>query len=235
VCTEEGIGVLELGIFFERTLERVYIPTLKESWFWSYDPNHNHPIFLTFKRTVDIAISLIGLLLFAPISPFIIGLIKIQDGGPIFYRQTRVGLFNRAFTILKFRTMRIDAEKMGAQWAKSKDNRATTVGRLLRSCRIDEVPQFWNILKGEMSFIGPRPERPEFVDAIEKDVPYYRYRHLIKPGLSGWAQINYPYGASVRDASEKLAYDFYYQKYASVTLEFLILLRTTVAMIRGAR
>jgi len=161
--------------------------------------------------------------------------IKLQDRGAVIYSQIRVGLYNEPFRIFKFRTMRVDAERDGAQWAKQNDDRTTAIGRFMRKTRIDEVPQFWNILKGDMSFIGPRPERPNFVDMIEHDVPFYRYRHLIKPGLSGWAQINYPYGASIDDAREKLSFDLYYLKYASVTLDMLIVLRTVGAMVKGAR
>ena len=129
----------------------------------------------------------------------------------------------------------MDAEKEGAQWAKENDDRITWLGRFLRLSRIDEVPQFWNILRGEMSLIGPRPERPEMVEKIELEVPYFRYRHLIKPGLTGWAQINYPYGSTIDDARQKLAFDLYYIKYGTVTRELHILLRTAVAMVRGAR
>jgi lipopolysaccharide/colanic/teichoic acid biosynthesis glycosyltransferase len=144
-------------------------------------------------------------------------------------------LHNQPFRILKFRTMRMDAEAGGAQWAKPGDDRVTWIGRLLRKTRLDEIPQFWNILKGEMSFVGPRPERPELIEAIEEKVPFYRYRHLIKPGLTGWAQINYGYGASIDDARQKLSYDLYYMKYGTVTRELHIMLRTIVAMVKGAR
>ena len=234
-CTGQGINVVDLHYFFEHNLERVNIEGLKESWFWSYDPSHAHPVYYVSKRAIDVVVSIIGLIAFAPFAPLMVLLIKLQDYGPVIYSQVRTGLYNQPFRIFKFRTMRTDAEKDGAQWASKTDNRVTLIGRILRKTRIDEVPQFWNILRGEMSFIGPRPERPEFVDKIEVEVPFYRYRHLIKPGLSGWAQINYPYGASVEDARQKLTYDFYYLKYGSMTMDILIFLRTIVAMVKGAR
>ena len=234
-CTALGIGVMDLGFFYERDMERVCIQELKESWFWSYYPSYNHPVYFIFKRVVDVVLSLLGIIAAMPIATIVAILIKLQDRGPIFYFQVRVGLSNRPFQICKFRTMRVDAEKQGAQWAKQNDNRSTFIGSFLRKTRIDEVPQFWNILRGDMSFIGPRPERPELIARIEKEIPFYRYRHLINPGLTGWAQINYPYGASIEDARQKLSYDFYYIKYASITRDLLIILRTIGAMAKGAR
>lgn len=234
-CTEAGLRVVNLGHFFERDCERVYLPRLADPWFWDFEPAHSHPGFSATKRIVDIGVGILGLVLFLPAAPVVMLLIRLQDGGPIFYSQTRVGLQNRPFRILKFRTMRRDAEKEGAQWARENDERATSFGRFLRKTRIDEVPQFWNILRGEMSFIGPRPERPELAAQLEREIPFYRLRHLIKPGLTGWAQVNYAYGASVEDTREKLAYDLHYLKYASVAGDLHIVLRTVVAMVRGAR
>lgn len=234
-CTGMGVNVVDLEYFFERELERVYVPGLRESWFWGYDPSSAHPVYFATKRLIDVVVSLLGMVAFAPLAPFVMLLIKLQDGGPVFYSQVRVGLHNQPFRIYKFRTMCNDAEKDGAQWAKGNDARTTWFGRFMRLTRIDEVPQFWNILHGEMSFIGPRPERPELIELIAKEIPYYRYRHLIKPGLTGWAQVNYPYGASIDDTLQKLAYDLYYMKYATITLELHIALRTIVAMVKGAR
>lgn len=234
-CTGKGINVSGLSSFYEQNFERVYVAGLRESWFWSYDPKQIHPVYFAVKRFMDVSLSLVGTLLISPLVPFIAAAIKLQDGGPVIYSQVRVGLYNQPFRIYKFRTMRIDAEKQGAQWAKSGDSRVTFLGRFMRKTRIDEVPQFWNILNGDMSFIGPRPERPEFIDLIEKTVPYYRYRHLVKPGLSGWAQINYPYGASVDDSAKKLSYDLFYMKHASSRMDVMIVLRTIVAMVKGAR
>ena len=234
-CTGMGVNVLDLEYFFERELERVYVPGLKETWFWGYDQSYAQPVYFAFKRAMDVVVSLLGLVCFAPFAIFVVLLIKLQDGGPVIYSQVRVGFRNQQFRVYKFRTMRNDAEKDGVQWAKNNDDRATWFGRFMRLTRIDEVPQFWNILRGEMSFIGPRPERPELIENIEKEIPYFRYRHLIKPGLTGWAQVNYPYGASLEDARNKLSYDLYYMKYGTITRELHITLRTIVAMIKGAR
>jgi exopolysaccharide biosynthesis polyprenyl glycosylphosphotransferase len=235
LCTAMGMKVTDIRHFFEEEFEKVHVNGLDEAWFWGYDPMHSKPVFFAFKRVTDIALSLLGLLAIAPIAPLIALAIWLQDRGPAIYSQVRVGRGNESFRIYKFRTMRVDAEAHGAQWAKVRDDRVTWLGRLLRKTRLDEVPQFWNILRGEMSFVGPRPERPELVEKIEAQVPFYRYRHLVKPGLTGWAQVNYSYGASVEDARQKLAYDFYYLKYASITRELHIVLRTVVAALQGAR
>ncbi|MBC2601206.1 sugar transferase [Puniceicoccus vermicola] len=234
-CMARGIRVMNLNYFFERRLLQVFSSNLSENWFWSQDPVYFHPFFFAAKRAVDLFLSLCGLLCLVPVFPFLALAIKLQDGGPIFYRQTRCGQYNQPFTIYKLRTMRQDAEKDGAAWAQKGDCRVTRLGRFLRKTRFDETPQFWNVLKGDMSFIGPRPERPEMIDEIEEEVPNYSYRHLVKPGITGWAQINYGYGASIADARKKLDYDLYYLKYASVVLEIQILLGTVVAMVKGAR
>jgi len=163
--------------------------------------------------------------------PLIGALIKLNSAGPIFYRQKRVGKNGKIFEIAKFRSMFKDAEKNGAQWANEKDERITGMGKILRKTRIDELPQLWNVLKGEMSFIGPRPERPEFVEELQKQIPHYVMRHLVKPGLSGWAQIKFPYGASVEDAMEKLQYDLYYIKNRSFVLDLAITARTIAAVL----
>ena len=162
-CTGQGVRVVDLGHFFEHNLERVHVPSLRETWFWNYDPALSHPVYFTFKRFVDVTMSVLGLLAFLPLAPFVVLLIKLQDGGPVIYSQWRTGLYNQPFRIFKFRTMRQDAEKDGVRWATQSDQRVTLVGRILRKTRIDEVPQFWNILNGDMSFIGPRPEQPEAI------------------------------------------------------------------------
>ena len=213
----------------------VHVDSLRASWFWTYEPAHIRPVYFAFKRSVDVVLSLLGLLAGAPAGALAALCIAIQDRGPVIYSQIRIGVRNQPFKIYKFRTMRIDAEKGGPCWAEPDDDRVTHVGRLLRRTRMDELPQFWNILKGDMSFIGPRPERPEIIEQIEAELPYYRFRHVVKPGLTGWAQVNYPYGASIEDTREKLAYDLHYIKYGSVLREMNITLRTIVAMVRGAR
>jgi len=187
------------------------------------------------KRAADIAFSLLGLALSLGPGLLVALLVKLTSPGPILYRQTRVGQYGVPFEILKFRSMRQDAEKDGAVWAKEKDSRATPLGAFLRRTRLDELPQFWNILKGDMSFVGPRPERPEFVAQLERKLPHYRLRHLVKPGLTGWAQIKFRYGGSHEDAKRKLAFDLFYVGHCSLSFDLSIVLKTLVAMARGAR
>ena len=160
-------------------------------------------------------------------------LIKLDSPGPVFYRQERVGRSGRPFILAKFRSMRVDAEKEGPVWAVKGDDRATRVGRIIRKIRIDEIPQFWNILRGEMNFVGPRPERPHFVAQLAEEIPYYEQRHLIAPGLTGWAQIKYPYGASIEDARQKLQYDLFYVKNQSLILDAIVLFETIKIVIFG--
>ena len=180
-----------------------------------------------FKRAFDIVASLILLAATLPVILVTALAIKLESRGPAFYRQRRVGLYNQGFDILKLRSMRQDAEIAGkAVWAAEDDPRITRIGRFIRKVRIDELPQTWTVLRGEMSFVGPRPERPQFVDELETQLPYYAERHMVKPGITGWAQINYPYGASIEDARHKLEYDLYYAKNYSPFLDMLILLQT---------
>jgi lipopolysaccharide/colanic/teichoic acid biosynthesis glycosyltransferase len=184
---------------------------------------------------MDLIAAAIGLLLTLPIWPLIALLIRLESRGPTIYRQDRVGLHGRIFNICKFRTMRVDAERHGARWARENDDRVTRVGRFLRRSRLDELPQLWNILRGDMSLVGPRPERPEFVAKLAELIPHYRQRHLIKPGLTGWAQIRFHYGSSVADAQRKLCYDLYYLKHRSIDLDTAIIIRTIGAFLLGAR
>jgi len=164
-------------------------------------------------------------------------LVKLDSKGPAFFRQTRVGLYGEPFTVVKLRSMRTDAEKDGAKWAEENDPRITRLGRFIRKVRIDELPQTWSVLKGEMSFVGPRPEVPSFVESLEEEIPFYGERHMVKPGITGWAQINYPYGASVEDSRCKLEYDLYYAKNYTPFLDFVILLQTLRVILwpEGAR
>jgi exopolysaccharide biosynthesis polyprenyl glycosylphosphotransferase len=188
------------------------------------------------KRALDVVLAIAGLALLAPFAVVIGIVIKLESRGPVFYSQKRVGRDGRIFTCWKFRSMRSDAESSGPQWAAKDDARVTRFGRILRRTRIDEFPQMWNVLRNEMSFVGPRPERPFFVDELRKRIPFYMERLLVKPGLTGWAQINYQYGASVADALTKLQHDLYYIKNLSIWLDLLILVRTVKVIVlrRGA-
>lgn len=230
-----GNAVLAINEFCEQNLRRVFVESIDAEWMWGFESSQLSPLYARLKRGMDVCVSIVGLTSLAFLFPILYVSIKLQDGGPFFYTQRRVGKFNKEFLILKIRTMRVDAEASGPQWAKVQDRRVTLLGRVLRKTRLDEIPQFWNILIGEMSFIGPRPERPEFVRVISDQVPWYNARHLILPGLTGWAQINHPYGASVEDAREKLSYDLYYIKHASLNLDLIIGFKTIAAMIKGAR
>jgi len=160
-------------------------------------------------------------------------LIKIDSRGPVLYKQERVGKNGRRFTLMKFRSMRVDAEKDGPVWAQTDDQRMTRVGRIIRKIRVDEIPQFWSILRGDMNFVGPRPEREHFIAQLAEEIPYYEQRHLIAPGLTGWAQIKYPYGASIEDARQKLQYDLYYIKKQSLTLDAIIMFETIKTILFG--
>lgn len=191
---------------------------------------HARPV----KRLFDILISGLLLLIAAPVMAIVAAIVKLESRGPAIYSQVRTGLNGTTFTIYKFRSMRLDAEKNGAQWASQNDNRVTRVGRFIRLTRLDELPQLWNVLKGEMSFVGPRPERPQFNEMLAEQLPYYNYRHKVKPGITGWAQVLYPYGASIEDAKEKLQFDLYYIKHCSLFLDLKIIFKT-VAIILGAR
>ncbi len=189
------------------------------------------------RRIVSITVSLIGLLICLPFIPFIILAVRLSSPGPIFFRQKRVGLRGRPFNVIKFRTMRQDAEAKGAVWATKDDPRVTSIGRFMRKTRLDEIPQLWNVLCGEMGFVGPRPERPEFVQWLATAIPFYDLRHLIRPGITGWAQVRYQYGASLEETKQKLEYDLYYVKHLSLGLDLLIMFETikTIILRRGAQ
>ncbi|HTQ30691.1 MAG TPA: sugar transferase, partial [Opitutaceae bacterium] len=193
------------------------------------------PFYHRFKRLLDVFAALIIGTLLSPVLLVAVLAIWLESGKPVLYSQIRMGFRGQPYRILKLRTMRRDAEKSGAQWAAQKDDRVTRVGRLLRKTRIDELPQLWNVLRGEMSFIGPRPERPEFVAKLTPEIPLFPQRHWVQPGITGWAQINYPYGATVEDAREKLCYDLYYIKNSSLLLDLHIAMRTIGAVMKGSR
>lgn len=234
-----GVHVNEISTFLERETGRVDLDSVNPSWLIFSDGfSSSRVLSSAFKRLFDIAASIILLVATAPLLLVTAIAIKLESKGPVFYRQRRVGLYNVGFDIVKLRSMRQDAEAPGkAVWAEKDDPRITRVGRLIRKTRIDEIPQAWSVLKGEMSFVGPRPERPQFVDDLEQKLPYYAERHMVKPGITGWAQINYPYGASIEDSRQKLEYDLYYAKNYSPFLDFLILLQTVRVVLwpEGAR
>jgi exopolysaccharide biosynthesis polyprenyl glycosylphosphotransferase len=189
------------------------------------------------RRIVSITVSFIALAICLPFIPFIILAVRLSSPGPIFFRQTRVGLRGRPFSVIKFRTMRQDAEEQGAVWAAENDPRVTSLGRFMRTTRLDEIPQLWNVLRGEMGFVGPRPERPEFVRWLASEIPFYELRHMIRPGITGWAQVRYKYGASLEETKNKLEYDLYYVKHLSLGLDLLIMFETvkTIILRRGAQ
>jgi len=225
-CKKAGFPVVQYLSFVEHEIRRVDIKRMDLGWLVFSDGFYFGAIDRFLKRTFDLVVSLTMLVLTAPL--IILGMlaIRMEGPGPVFYRQERVTLDGITFQILKLRTMHVDAEASGAVWAALKDNRITRSGTILRRTRIDELPQLINILKGEMSFVGPRPERPIFVDELAALIPLYRERHMVKAGLTGWAQVNYPYGASVDDARSKLSYDLYYVKNFSILFDFVILLQT---------
>ncbi|MFM9935780.1 MAG: TIGR03013 family XrtA/PEP-CTERM system glycosyltransferase [Novosphingobium sp.] len=233
-----GVHVNDFSTFMERETGRVDLDTVNPSWLIFSDGfSSGRMISSGMKRIFDIVVSLVLLAMTAPVIALFAVLVKLDSRGPAFFRQTRVGLYGETFSLVKLRSMRTDAEKAGAQWAAKDDPRVTRVGKLIRKLRIDELPQAWTVLKGEMSFVGPRPERPEFVSDLEEQLPYYAERHMVKPGITGWAQINYPYGASIEDSRHKLEYDLYYAKNYSPFLDLLILLQTLRVVLwnEGAR
>jgi exopolysaccharide biosynthesis polyprenyl glycosylphosphotransferase len=187
---------------------------------------------LKLKRVIDIFLAIVLIVMLMPVFLLTAFFIVIDSRGPVFYSQARKGLNDKEFNVHKFRSMVVDAEKEGVKWAEDNDPRVTRIGKFIRTARIDELPQLWNVLKGEMSFIGPRPERPEFIHQLEKEIPYYDLRHLVMPGITGWAQVMYPYGASVEDAREKLQYDLFYIKNFSLLLDFVILMKTIRIVLR---
>lgn len=218
-------SVMTFSNFYELIFEKEPIDELDESWFIEH-VNIRRSIYDTIKRTTDIIASILIILIFFIPSIFIAILVKFSSPGKIIYSQTRVGKNNIPFTLYKFRSMRADAEKNGAQWSTQNDDRTTKIGGFLRRTHLDELPQMWNILCGDISFVGPRPERPEFTKTLEKEIPFYNIRHIIRPGFTGHAQINYRYGASIEDSKEKLAYDIYYIKHRSTITDNLIVLKT---------
>ena len=227
VTIEEGAS------FYERLTSRVSLNMLRPSWLIFTGRGRQAKGAELLRNMVHWLVALVGAILSLPIIIVTAVLIKLESRGPIFYKQERVGKNGRTFTLTKFRSMRVDAEQSGPVWAQKGDTRTTRVGRVIRKIRVDEIPQFWNILKGEMSFVGPRPERPHFVAQLAQEIPFYEQRHLIAPGLTGWAQIKYPYGASIEDARQKLQYDLFYIKNQGLMLDAIILFETIKIILFG--
>jgi len=228
-CHEMGVSITTITSLYERLMSRVPLEPSVGQLSVALPISHSpiHRFYLVLRRVLDIVVSFLGCILVLAIAPFVWLANQISSPGPLFYLQRRVGMSGRTYRLVKFRSMTVDAEsKTGPIWASESDDRTTPVGRFLRKTRLDEVPQFWNVLKGQMSLIGPRPERPEMVSQLTQEIPFYRARHAIKPGITGWAQVKYKYGASIADARLKLQYDLYYIKHQGLYLDLHVLLRT---------
>ena len=234
-CRLAGIVIAEQVSFLERETGKMHLEVLTPSWMIFGPGFRRDGMRVGSSRVFDLIASFGLLIIASPVMLLTILAIKLEEGirAPIFYGQLRVGLDGKNFRVLKFRSMRVDAERNGAQWATTNDNRVTRVGKFLRKTRIDELPQLWNVLRGDMAFVGPRPERPEFVETLAETIPYYRERHSVKPGITGWAQLCYPYGASEQDAIEKLQYDLFYVKNHDLVFDILVLLQTVEVIILG--
>jgi exopolysaccharide biosynthesis polyprenyl glycosylphosphotransferase len=233
-CRLRGTRVVSLQSFLERDTGRIEFEHLDPSWLVFSEGTAKGVAWRAVKRGCDIGMSGAFLLVTLPVLLLVVAAIWIDDRAPIFYTQERVGLYGRSFRILKFRSMRVDAERDGkARWAAKKDPRVTRVGAFLRRSRFDEVPQMVNVLKGDMSFVGPRPERPAIVAEIARELPYYEYRHLVKPGITGWAQIRHSYTDSLAGTPEKLKYDLYYAKNGGIFFDTVIILQTVRVVLWG--
>ena len=236
-CRLRGINVEEWPTFYEKQTGKILVANLRPSWLIFSDGFVKTDTTRMVKRAMDVALALAGLVVTLPVMALVACAIKLSSKGPVLFRQERVGENGRIFVLNKFRSMSLDAELNGPVWAEARDPRVTAVGRWLRRTRLDELPQFWNVLVGDMSFVGPRPERPEFVGTLQRQIPFYMGRHSVKPGITGWAQVRHCYAASVEDSVEKLQYDLYYIKNLSPLLDLVILLSTlqVVLFARGSR
>ena len=234
-----GQMIVDVRSFCEHMVHRLPVSQISSEWLLTEEgfSLNTRGSLLRMKRVLDLCAAFILLVCTSPIMLLAALAVRLESPGPVIYSQRRVGLFGKTFTVFKFRSMRNDAEKNGAVWAMKSDPRVTKVGKFIRKTRIDELPQLWNVLKGEMSLIGPRPERPEFVEELEKEIPFYSLRHAVKPGVTGWAQVCYPYGSSVDDSRRKLEYDLYYAKNMSLLLDIKIVLKTIGVILfpKGAR
>jgi sugar transferase (PEP-CTERM system associated) len=228
-----GVRVEDATTTYERLTGKVLIEELRPSWVIFSDGFHASRATRVLKRTLDLALALFGLLVAAPLVALTAIAVRVGSPGPILYRQDRVGENGRVFTLFKFRSMRADAECGTPVWAKDNDERVTLVGRFIRLTRLDELPQLWNVLRGDMSFVGPRPERPYFVAQLAAAIPFYMERHAVRPGVTGWAQVKYHYGASIEEATEKLRYDLYYIKHMSIVFDLTIVIDTVKVILSG--
>jgi len=228
-----GVRVEDAATTYERITGKILIDDLKPSWLIFSDGFRASRFTRFIKRGTDLILALVGITVALPIMLLTALAIRIDSPGPVLYRQDRVGENGRAFTLFKFRSMRTDAERGTPIWAKDKDDRVTRVGRFIRLTRLDELPQLWNVLRGDMSFVGPRPERPYFVEQLAAAIPFYMERHVVKPGITGWAQVRYRYGSTVDDASEKLRYDLYYIKHLSIVFDLTIVMDTVKVILSG--
>ena len=233
----DGVLIEDASDLLERLSGKLLLDGLRPSNFIYSTGFRIRPSQQITRRLFSTLAAAAGLVLFLPFFPIVVLMVRLSSSGPIFFRQTRVGMGGRPFKVVKFRTMRTDAEAAGAKWATKDDPRVTRVGRFMRKTRLDEVPQLWNVLIGDMGFVGPRPERPEFVPWLVEQIPYFELRHMIRPGLTGWAQVRYGYGATLAEAREKLEYDLYYIKHISLGLDLLIMFETvkTILRRRGAQ
>jgi sugar transferase (PEP-CTERM system associated) len=231
----QGIEVIEMPSIYEKLTGRVPVEHIEDQWLLFSDGFHllSRGYVQRIKRLVDFGVSGLLLTLASPIMALTALAIRIESPGPILYRQERVGKGGKVFSVFKFRSMTVDAEAQGIKWAQKRDPRVTRVGRIIRMFRIDELPQIWNVFKGDMSLVGPRPERPVFVEQLASKIPYYNIRHTVAPGITGWAQVRYPYGASLDDALHKLEYELYYIKNMSILLDIRILLKTIGVVLLG--
>jgi sugar transferase (PEP-CTERM system associated) len=233
-CRFRGVRVDEWTSFFEKLTGKIFVNSLRPGWLIFSDGAVATRLTETFRRVFDVTLSLIGLILSGPLLGLAAICIKLDSPGPVFFQQERVGRHGKVFTLYKLRSMGVDAEAMtGPIWASKDDSRVTSVGRVLRKVRLDEIPQMFNVFKGDMSFIGPRPERPLFVAQLKEKIPFYVLRFAVKPGITGWAQVMYGYGSTVEDALEKLQYDLYYVKNMSIFLDLLILLKSIQVVLFG--
>ncbi len=230
-----GVEVMDLAKFAEQVSGKIPINAIDESWFIEYCGYQDSRSYDVIKNIIDRSVSILLMILLIPVAILVVPILLIVHGRPIFFKQVRTGLNNKPFTLYKLRTMVVDAEKNGAQWAKPGDARITPLGKILRKTRLDELPQLINILKGEMSLVGPRPERPEIIEKqLSPNIPYYNLRHLVKPGVTGWAQVTFRYGFSQEDSKEKLQFDLFYVKNRDLWLDILVIIKTIKTVLTGA-